>query len=142
MFEKLLSKAKNDINTVRSIIKTNEDIRIVIYENKSIERKKSEDYFKLLRQIKQNAPKMTDWRIYDHCAAVTKLYAIYENFVEDLIRDWLMLLPQLCPNYSNLEERIRSTHQLGVGRLLIDLKKKRYEHLILEDVVNGLFDKD
>ena len=82
---------------------------------------------------------MTEWRIYDHCAAVTKLYAIYENFVEDLIREWLSLLPQLYLNYTDLDERIRNTHKLGVGRLLIDLNKNRYEHLTIEDVVNGLY---
>ena len=140
MFKELLSKAKADITTVRSVIKTNEKLRIIISSDQSIEILKSDDRLRLIKEIKQDVPQITAWRIYDHCAAVTKLYAIYENFVEDLVRDWLILLPQLCQNYDDLDERIKNTHKLGVGRLLIDLNKNRYEHLTVEDVVNGLFE--
>ncbi len=138
MFPELLSKAKADITTVRSIIKTNENLRIIISSHTDKQSQKSDDYLKLLAAIMQDVPEMTEWRIYDHCAAVTKLYAIYENFVEDLIKDWLRLLPQLCLNYADLDERIRNTHKIGVGRLLIDLNKNRYEHLAIENVINGL----
>jgi hypothetical protein len=140
VFEELLLKAKADITTVRSVVKTNENLRIIISSDRSTETLKSYERRKLIKEIKQDVPQITAWRIYDHCAAVTKLYAIYENFVEDLVRDWLILLPQLCQNYDDLDERIKNTHKLGVGRLLIDLNKNRYEHLTVEDVVNGLFE--
>jgi len=39
-----------------------------------------------------------------------------------------------------LDERIRNTHREGVGRLLLDLKKKRFKTLQEIDVVKGLFD--
>jgi len=139
VFQELLSKAKNNIFTVRSIIKTNENLRRIISSSADKQFQKSDDYLKIIKEIKQDVPEMTEWRIYDHCAAVTKLYAIYENFVEDLIRDWLGSLPQLCLNYTDLDERIRNTHKLGVGRLLLDLNKNRYEHLAIEDVVSGLY---
>ena len=51
----------------------------------------------------------------------------------------MRLLPELVSSYDNLEERIRNTHQLGVGRLLLDLNKNRYEHLSVEEVINGLY---
>ena len=70
---------------------------------------------------------------------VTRLYAIYERFVENLVGDWLGLLPGLFPRYSDLEESIQNTHQMGVGRLLIEMKKNRYGHLSIEEVVRGLF---
>ena len=62
----------------------------------------------------RHIPKTKEWRIYDHCAAVTKLYAIYENFVEDLIRDWLRLLPEIVLDYDDLEKVIHNTHSYGV----------------------------
>ena len=139
MFQALLLKAKDNIFTIRSIIKTNENLRRIILKDSNIETQTSEDYVKLLNKIKEDIPKIREWRIYDHCAAVTKLYAIYENFVEDLIRDWLRLLPKLYSSYLDLDERIKNTHQLGVGRLLLDLNKNRYEHLSIEEVVNSLF---
>ncbi len=43
------------------------------------------------------------------------------------------------PSYSDLEDRIRETHRTGVGRLLLDLTKNRYQHLSTKGVVRGLF---
>jgi hypothetical protein len=62
-----------------------------------------------------------------------------ESFVEDLITEWLNLLPQLIPRYSNLEKQIQNTHREGVGRLLVELNKKKFENLSPETVVKGLF---
>ena len=138
MFQELLQQAKDNISTVRSVIKTNENLRVIFLNERNAKKQKSEEYVKLLKLLKKDFPKTKEWRVYDHCAAVTKLYAIYENFVEDLIRDWLRLLPELVSSYDDLEERIRNTHQLGVGRLLLDLNKNRYKHLALKDVINGL----
>ncbi len=139
MFQQLLQQAKDNISTVRAIIKTNENIRLILLNENKITQTTSEDYIKIIDILKKDIPKTKEWRIYDHCAAVTKLYAIYENFVEDLIRDWLKLLPELFLNYDDLEERIRTTHQFGVGKLLLDLNKSRYEHLSIEEVINGLY---
>ncbi|WP_446358366.1 MAE_28990/MAE_18760 family HEPN-like nuclease [Coleofasciculus sp. A1-SPW-01] len=77
--------------------------------------------------------------MYDHCAVVTRLYAIYERFVENLIREWIQVLPDLFPVYADLEERICNTHRIGVARLLLDLTKNRFGHLSIEEVIRGLF---
>lgn len=129
MFQDLLMTERINISTVRSIIKTNDRLRDIAFGGGAI----------LPSTLIQDIPSLKQWRVYDHCSVVTRLYAIYENFVENLLRDWLGLLPGLFPRYSDLEERIRNTHQMGVGRLLLDLKKNRYEHLSLEEVVRGLF---
>jgi hypothetical protein len=98
-----------------------------------------EDTELILGTLIQDIPKVIEWRVYDHCAVVTRLYAIYERFVEDLVRDWLVLLPGLFSRYSELEETIRNTSQIGVERLLLDLRKNRYKHLSIEEVIRGLF---
>ncbi|WP_181256750.1 MAE_28990/MAE_18760 family HEPN-like nuclease [Merismopedia glauca] len=81
-----------------------------------------------------------EWQVYDSCAAVTRLYAIYESFVENLIGDWVRLLPKIVSNYSELGEKIQNTHREGTARLLLDLNKNRFQHLSIEKVVQGLFD--
>ena len=139
MFRELLQQAQENISTVRAIIKTNENLREILLQEKNTKKQKSADYINLLNLLKKDIPKTKEWRIYDHCAAVTKLYAIYENFVEDLIRDWLRLLPELFSSYNDLEESIRNTHQFGVGKLLLNLNKNRYDHLAIEQVINGLY---
>lgn len=133
MFQDILEIVQGDIYTIHQIIKTNDQLRDIIG------RQKSEEELIFLTQLIQNIPNAREWRIYEHCAAVTRLYAIYERFVEDLIRDWLAILPKIYLSYSDLEERIRTTHHMGVGKLLLDLNKNRYEHLSIEEVISGLF---
>ncbi|WP_414566377.1 MULTISPECIES: MAE_28990/MAE_18760 family HEPN-like nuclease [unclassified Anabaena] len=140
MFQDILMTVKVNINTVRSIITTNDRLMKIAFASGSIIKTgicKETDA--ILSQLFQDIPKSREWRVYDHCAVITRLYAIYERFVEELISDWLILLPGLYPHYSDLEETIRNTHQVGVGRLLIELNKSRYEHLSSEKVMQGLF---
>ncbi len=137
MFDELLQTVSVDIATVRAIIQTNEKLRIIIFSDASAtkpELLENAEFNSLLKVI----PNQRNWQVYDHCAVVTRLYAIYEKFVKNLISDWLALLPDLVPNYSNLEQSIQQTHQQGVGRLLQELKKNRFQHLTAEKVVRGL----
>ncbi|BAY38264.1 hypothetical protein NIES2111_26100 [Nostoc sp. NIES-2111] len=142
MFQNILLAVKLNINTVRSIIKTNDKLMEVLFSSSDGTNTEISEETKLIfSKLLQEIPKLREWRIYDHCAVVTRLYAIYENFVEELISDWLIILPELYPCYSDLEETIRNNHREGVGKLLIELKKKknRYEHLSPEKVMQGLF---
>ena len=137
MFDELLNTVSVDIATVRAIIQTNEKLRIIIFSDASAtkpELLENAEFNSLLKVI----PNQRNWQVYDHCAVVTRLYAIYEKFVKNLISDWLALLPDLVPNYSNLEQSIQQTHQQGVGRLLQELKKNRFQHLTPKKVVRGL----
>jgi MAE_28990/MAE_18760-like HEPN len=133
MFQDILESVREGISTIRKIIKTNNELRDII------NRQKSEEELRLLTQLIQNIPDAKDWEMYEHCAVVTRLYAIYESFVEDLITDWLAILPRIYINYSDLEERIRTTHQIGVGKLLVNLNKNRYESLSIEEVMRGIY---
>ncbi|MBD1805293.1 hypothetical protein H6F98_07500 [Microcoleus sp. FACHB-SPT15] len=138
MFQELLNTVNVKTSTVRALIQTNERLREIVFGRGSVTRQESDEDTELTRLIK-GVPGVTDWRVYDHCAVVTRLYAIYERFVENLITDWVRLLPSIFPRYVDLEETIQNTHRTGVGRLLCDLKKNRFEHLSIDQVVQGLF---
>ncbi|AFZ08175.1 hypothetical protein Osc7112_3833 [Oscillatoria nigro-viridis PCC 7112] len=136
MFDELLKTVCLKISTVRSMIKINDRLRKIVFQDSSdIKQLKENPEFAALIEVISSKP---EWRIYDRCAVVTRLYAIYERFVEDLISDWLRLMPDLVPRYSDLGEKIQNTHREGIGRLLIDLKKNRFQHLSVEQVVQGL----
>lgn len=138
MFQNLLTGVKVNISTIRSIIRTNEKIQEIAFGDVSVY---TEETKIILMNMFKYIPTPNNLRIYDHCAVVTRLYAIYETFVEDLIRDWLMLLPGLYPNYSDLEKTIRKTHQSGVGKLLQEIWKEdnnRYKNLTVKEVMLGL----
>jgi hypothetical protein len=133
MFQDILEPVKGDISTIRKILKTNDQLRDII------DRQEPEEELRLITLLIENIPNTREWKIYEHCAVVTRLYAIYERFVEDLIRGWLATLPNIYLSYLELEERIRTTHQIGVGKLLVDLNKNRYQHLSIEEVISGIF---
>lgn len=133
----LLHTLRLKISAIRAILQANKMLGEIAFNNARIQG--SEDTVKLT-EIISKIPEKNEWQSYEHCAAVTRLYAVYENFVEDLISQWLRSLPQLVPSYSDLDERIKKTHREGVGRLLLDLKKKnRYKNLSENDVIEGLF---
>ncbi|MBW4544909.1 MAG: hypothetical protein KME25_10765 [Symplocastrum torsivum CPER-KK1] len=138
MFQELLNTVKVKTSTVRALIQTNERLREIVFGKGSVTRQQSDEDTELTVLMK-GVPGVTEWRVYDHCAVVTHLYAIYERFVENLITDWVRLLPSIFPRYVDLEETIQNTHRTGVGRLLCDLKKNRFEHLSIDQVVQGLF---
>ncbi|MEQ8537583.1 MAG: MAE_28990/MAE_18760 family HEPN-like nuclease [Coleofasciculus sp. D1-CHI-01] len=140
IFQELLKTIQRNISTVRSIIKVNEKLIRAAFGDKSIITQEwGTQADSIIDQLTQDAPEPKDWRIYDHCAVVTRLYAIYERFVEDLIREWIQLLPDLFPVYADLGDRICNTHRIGVARLLLDITKNRFGHLSVEEVIRGLF---
>ncbi|MEQ9358003.1 MAE_28990/MAE_18760 family HEPN-like nuclease [Coleofasciculus sp. G3-WIS-01] len=140
MFQELLKTVQINISTVRSIIQVNERLRENVFGIKSIiAQERGTQANSIIDELTQNAPEARNWRIYDHCAVVTRLYAIYERFVEDLIREWIQLLPDLFPVYADLGDRICNTHRVGVARLLLDITKNRFGHLSVEEVIRGLF---
>lgn len=138
MFRTLLQVVIADTNTVSAMLLTNDRFRTTFLDRESQLRQELER-FEEIRLLIGDAPDETSWRVYDHCSTVTRLYAIYENFVKKSISRWLELLPSCVAQYRNLEERIRDTHRIGVGRLLIDLSKNRFNHLSIERVVGSLF---
>jgi hypothetical protein len=86
MFDKLLETLSVDIATVRAIVQTNEKLRIIIFSDASDtkpELLENAEFKSLLEVI----PDERNWQVYDRCAVVTRLYAIYEKFVRDLIAD-------------------------------------------------------
>ncbi|WP_333472790.1 MAE_28990/MAE_18760 family HEPN-like nuclease, partial [Microcoleus sp. herbarium12] len=125
MFDELLKTVCLKISTVRSMIKINDRLRKIVFQDSSdIKQLKENPEFAALIEVISSKE---EWRIYDRSAVVTRLYAIYERFVEDLISDWLRGMPDLVPRYSDLEEKIQNTHREGIGRLLIDIKKNRFQ---------------
>jgi len=139
MFDELLKSMNTNISTVIAIIKTNDKLRDILFTKNSLTRQKLEENQEFIELIQVVPSERETWQVYDHCATVTRLYAIYERFVEDLISSWLLLLPELVSNYSDLGDKIQNTHREGVGRLLLDLNKNRYQHLSIKKVVEGLF---
>ncbi|WP_107666781.1 MAE_28990/MAE_18760 family HEPN-like nuclease [Cyanothece sp. BG0011] len=140
MFESILETVQENVETVRSIIRTNEELRKLLF-SKDFIIDEDNQYYQQLSLIKQLVPNTVNWRLYDHYSVVMRLYAIYEQFVKELITDWSNYLPEIFSNYSELPEKVRKTHQIGVSKLLMELQKDktRFEHLSVDKVIRGLY---
>lgn len=82
----------------------------------------------------QASDKQSLFRAYGTSSCVTRLYAIYEHFVESVISDYLDALPELI-RYSGLPEGLKKDYRFGISHLLSKIDNERYSHLRHENVV-------
>lgn len=135
---------KDDIENIRCIIHVNQKLKPFLFGRQT----KINQSF---RQEFQDEDTLTNlnrnkWQIYNQYSAILRLYAIYENFAEELIKEWILIIPFLFPSYDELDKKIRNTHQRNVAELLqknienINKKEKsRYSHLNIKDIIEGLY---
>ena len=73
MFGELLQRSTDRIESVRSVLKVNDQVRTLLFSPQAGEltelQARVATYF-------GSTPDSTLWRVYDHCAAITRLYAI------------------------------------------------------------------
>jgi hypothetical protein len=136
MLQHLVTITHQNIATIQGAIKLQEKLTVMALESPPDAPPESDN----MREVNQMIQTMgkQQWQRYNYCAALTRLYVVYEEFVENLIDEWLGSLPAIMA-YSDLGDRIQNTHREGVGRLLLELKKKRFQHLNVENVVRSLF---
>ncbi|MEC5399010.1 MAE_28990/MAE_18760 family HEPN-like nuclease [Uliginosibacterium sp. H1] len=73
-------------------------------------------------------------KIYAVASCVTRLYAIYEHFVESLLSDFLDAIPELLP-YSSLSEGLKKEYRFGISHILGKIDGERYSHLTHENII-------
>ncbi len=84
----------------------------------------------------RTAPDRLEWRVIDHCAAVTRIYAIYEQFAHEMIREHLSLL-QGWISFADLPEPIRSSYRLGIAKILDKKEGPRFADIDLAQLIGG-----
>jgi hypothetical protein len=73
-------------------------------------------------------------KLYAVSSCVTRLYAIYESFVEKILSDFLDSIPEIS-SYASLPAKLKSNYRLGISHVLSKIDKERYNHLTHESVV-------
>lgn len=130
-----MSDVNAQLDVVRAKITLNEGLKGL-----STIRKNEQGLPPELRELIAAIPKDSlAWRGYEHCAVVSRLYAIYESFVEKLIQNWIEILPLLVLKYSDLDEQIRDIYTDNISRILRERKKQRFCDLSIEQIVFGLY---
>jgi MAE_28990/MAE_18760-like HEPN len=134
MFDNLSANMQAQIDTIAKIVKMNRQLR-----NIAIQEPSTLAAFPSLQDLSKVLPTEEEWRAYEHCATVSRLYAVYESFVENLIENWVVELPRLVPMYSDLDKNIQCTHIDNVARILKERNKQRFSELPLDRIISGLF---
>lgn len=140
MFSIYTDKLRNEVATIQSALTTHDRVRALVYSPEETALPAASGGPDLLSPLKTNAPPLLAWRIYDHCAAFTRLYAVYERFVADIVSEWLTILPDLYRQYSDLPEAVRNGHRVGAAEILQKIGGDRYAHLSEESVLRGIFE--
>jgi hypothetical protein len=139
MLDRLLSSTRAQIATVKSVLLTSDILRTMIAGGRIVTDPSQPRDACAPDPIGSVAPAPTEWRIYDHCSAVTRLYAVYEGFVNRVVAEWLRLCPKVWTRYDDIPEKIRLAHRFGVAHLLQSLSKARYAALTDRQVLSGYY---
>lgn len=78
-------------------------------------------------------------KLYAVSSCVTRLYAIYEKYVESAMSDFLAAMPELHP-YATLAEGLKTEYRIGISQVLSKIDSERYRHLGHERVVRWYHD--
>jgi len=149
LFEPLTSQLRNDVETVQKALHISEGLRSILVSESAILSilpaqvpEGADDNTRVVHQLAQllpGVPDKLDWQIYDHCAALTRLYSIYEQFVGELVSKYVTVLPNLYPKYLDLPQSLITQHRSGIGQILLKMGEKgRYKKLEEAVVVREL----
>jgi len=111
MFESLLRNSLDQIEVVEALIETHDEFI-----------------------AKQVTDRQVLFKAYAVASCVTRLYAIYEHFVESIVGDFLDAVPELIP-FVSLPAALRNEYRLGISRVLSKIDGERYGHLKHENVI-------
>lgn len=92
-----------------------------------------------VRRVLGEATDPTSWRVIDHCAAVTRTYALFESFVMMILREYLAFLSGAY-KLSDLGKEFGTRYTKGIGRILQDQHKPRYRDLNMANMIVGAGD--
>jgi hypothetical protein len=149
MFSGFSTRLRVELETVKLVLDTHDTLRALVYsqavqqENATTAETASSSAGgeRHLDQIRGSGLLKSAWQVYDHCAAFTRLYAVFEQFVEDLASDYLRVLPELYKKYGDLPSNVRAQHRIGIGQILIKLGKDGpYKELDEGGVIKGWSD--
>jgi HEPN superfamily protein len=151
MFSGFTSRLQQEVETIKLVLDTHDGVRGLIFRQNATQsaleatatQQPDSDTERAIDRIRATAPLRPSWQVYDHCAAFTRLYAVYEQFVENLVSEYLRMLPSLYARYEDLPPAVTTQHRLGTAQVLQKLGKDGpyrdlEERSIIGDLSHGL----
>lgn len=135
MYNAFLQRTKETIAALGKHIQTSDRFRAAVFDN-VLKCASETPCFAPELGSTETAPDRLEWRIIDHCAAVTRIYAIYEQFAHEMIREHLGLL-QGRLLFADLPDQIRSSYRTGIAKILDKKEGPRFADLDLAQLISG-----
>lgn len=131
-----------DIEEVKAVVLWQEALRNAINSIPSVVTPDLTIEASTMSVLRARAPGKLAWQIFDHYAAVTRIYALFEKAIENLVGEFLAILPSVTAGYDKLNDRIRQQHRIGVGQILGKWSSSNplYASLPERDIAAGLAD--
>ena len=132
MFTVTQSNFRAEVDDVKAILQWNDELMEAIATRSTL----------LSPELVAKAPKRLSSQVFDHCATVGRIYALFEKTISDLVEEYLRLVPRIYPEYGKLPDRLRNQHRVGVGQVLLKWSSQSaiLGHLAEKDIANGLVD--
>lgn len=138
MYNAFLERTQEAISALRRHIHASDRFRTAVFEQTLRCAAAAPCFDPELGSI-EAAPNRIEWRIIDHCAAVTRIYSIYEQFAHEMIREHLSLLQGRLA-FNELPEKIRSSYRGGVAKILEKIGGPRFAALDVGQLIAGYHD--
>lgn len=133
MYNAFLERTREAISALGKHIRTSDRFRTAVFDE-TLRCVSGTPCFDPALASTETVPDRIEWRIIDHCAAVTRIYAIYEQFVHEMIREHIGLLQGRLP-FADLPDSIRSSYRSGVARILDKKEGPRYADVDLGQLI-------
>ena len=135
MYNAFLQRTQQTISALIRHIHTSDRFRTAVFDN-ILRCSAATTCFDISIGSNETAPDRIEWRIIDHCAAVTRIYAIFEQFVHEMIREHLSLLQSRIP-FSDLPNAIPPSYRKGIAEILSKKDGPRFGELDLGQLISG-----
>lgn len=81
------------------------------------------------------SPSTVDWRVLEHTLTITHLYALFEQFFEETVAEWVDFLAANFP-FHQLPSKVRSSYQAGFAKVIGKLPSPRFPTFTANNLVN------
>lgn len=85
--------------------------------------------------IKDASPDFVRWRVMEHSLLVSRLYAVFENFCESLLEEWVEFISKEI-SYENLPDKVLHSYPSGFSLILGMLPSSRYPNFNVKDMIS------
>ncbi len=107
---KIFLKRMNEIEKNLELVNYKGKFLIEIKKNKDTELKEVKEYIRLVEETYNS--------VMEYNALIISIYGCLENFIDDLLKEYLMYLEKIHAKYENLPSKMKEVHVKNIGDFL------------------------